>query len=198
LEPLSNPRLLWRYWHNKLGHLPENRMRNMARIGELPRILANCRIPICPSCLFGKSTRRAWRTKGPANEISIRTITAPGQCVSVDQLESPTPGLIGQIKGSLTTQRYCVMTIFVDHFSDLTYVYAQKSTTGQETLDAKHAFERFAKSHGVTITHYHADNGRFAEKLFINDVDKQGQTILLWRECSLSKWCSGKTHPRSF
>jgi hypothetical protein len=177
LEPLTNPRSLWRYWHNKLGHVPDNRIRNMARIGELPRVLINCRIPMCPSCLFGKSTRRAWRNKSLANEIAPRTITAPGQCVSVDQLESPTPGLIGQIKGILTTQRYRVMTIFVDHFTDLTYIHAQKSTTGQETLDAKHAFERFANSHGVTVKHYHADNGRFAEKLFINDIEAKGQSI---------------------
>jgi hypothetical protein len=88
----------------------------------------------------------------------------------VDQLESPTPGLIGQIKGSLTTQRYCVMTIFVDHFSNLGYVHAQKSTSAQETMEAKHAFERFTRSHGVSVKHYHADNGRFAEKKFTADI----------------------------
>ena len=178
LEPLTNPQALWRYWHNKLGHISKQRMVNMARIGELPRILANCRVPICPSCLFGKGTRRAWRSKGTDKQKSVRTVTTPGDCVSVDQLESTTPGLVGQLKGSLTNQRYRVMTIFVDHFSDLGYVHAQKSTSAHETLEAKHAFERFARSHGVQVKHYHADNGRFAEKLFTNDVAEKGQTIL--------------------
>jgi len=177
LEPLTNPQALWRYWHNKLGHISNSRMVNMARIGELPRILANCRVPICPSCLFGKGTRRAWRSKGTPKQASTRTVTAPGDCVSVDQLESTTPGLVGQLKGTLTNQRYRVMTIFVDHYSDLGYVHAQKSTSAQETVEAKHAFERFAKSHGVQVKHYHADNGRFAEKMFTSDIAQKGQTI---------------------
>jgi len=173
----KNPQALWRYWHLKLGHLPINRMRNLATIGALPKALKDCRVPLCPSCAFGKSTRRAWRTRAPNNEISVRTITRPGDCVSVDQLESTTPGFIGQLKGILTTQRYKVMTVFVDHYSDYSYVYAQKTTSAEETIEAKRAFERFSASHGVTIRHYHADNGRFAEKRFVNEVTSSGQTI---------------------
>jgi hypothetical protein len=30
------------------------------------------------------------------------TATKPGECISVDQLESTTPGFIGQFKGALT------------------------------------------------------------------------------------------------
>ena len=56
MEPLTNPQALWQFWHNKLGHLSKNRMLNMARIGKLPHVLINCRIPIYPSCLFGKGT----------------------------------------------------------------------------------------------------------------------------------------------
>ena len=29
----------------------------------------------------------------------------------------------------------------------------------------------------VTVRQYHADNGRFADNVFINDVRQQGQTI---------------------
>ncbi len=81
------------------------------------------------------------------------------------------------MKGSLTTLRYRVATVFVDHFSDLGFVFLQRSTTAAETLQAKHAFERFAGSHNVTIRHYHADNGRFAEKTFVDDVEQKNQTI---------------------
>jgi hypothetical protein len=31
--------------------------------------------------------------------------------------------------------------------------------------------------YGVRIRHYHADNGRFAEKIFMADVARKGQTI---------------------
>jgi hypothetical protein len=81
----------------------------------------------------------------------------------VDQLESPTPGFVGQIKGWLTTKRYRAATVFVDHFSGLTFIYCQFSTNAEETVNAKKAFEAYAALQGVSIRHYHADNGRFAE-----------------------------------
>jgi len=49
--------------HHRLSHLPFSRMRSMARAGTLPRAYATCREPICSSCLYGKATRRPWRTK---------------------------------------------------------------------------------------------------------------------------------------
>jgi hypothetical protein len=81
----------------------------------------------------------------------------------MDQMISSTPGLIGQMKGFLTHQRYTATTVFVDHFSGLSFVFNQQTTTAAETVEAKQAFERYAKTHGVRISHYHADNGNFAE-----------------------------------
>ena len=177
-EPdLPNDQALWTYWHHRLGHPPNIRIRAMARTGKLPRKLADCRIPLCPSCVFGKATRRPWRSKGQQTGLKDETITSPGNCVSIDQLESPTPGLIGQVKGAHTRRRYQVTTVFVDHHSDLTFVYHQLTTSGEETVDAKNAFETFAASSGVSIRHYHADNGRFAENKFIEAVQQKGQTI---------------------
>jgi hypothetical protein len=168
---------LWAYWHHRLGHPPNLRVRAMARAGKLPRNLADCRIPLCPSCVFGKATRRPWRSKGqPTGLNKGETITSPGDCVSVDQLESPTQGLIGQIKGTLMRRRYQVTTVFVDHFSATLplFVHHQQTTSGADTIEAKTAFEAFAASHGVTVRHYHADNGRFAEHKFPGSHAKQG------------------------
>jgi hypothetical protein len=106
-------------------------------------------------------------------------VNKPGQCVSVDQLESPVPGFVGQNKGSFFRKRYKVATIFVDHFSRLSYVYLQESTTGAETLLAKRAFEAYAASFGVVIKNYHADNGRFAERLFLEHAALKGQSVSL-------------------
>ncbi len=149
----------------------------MALNGDLPAYLAKCRVPECAACRFGKATRVPWRTKGANNKGKLFTVTAPGQCVSVDQLETTTPGLIGQMKGIPTKMQYKVATIFVDHFSRLSFIYLQKSTTSQETVEAKKAFEAYAASMGVKIQHYHADNGRFADKAFVEAVAKERQTI---------------------
>lgn len=167
-------------WHARLSHIPMSRIQQMAKEGALPARLAKCRVPMCQSCIYGKMTRRPWRTKpGAQDKGQMKVITAPGQCVSVDQLESTAPGLIAQMKGILTRQRYRAATVFVDHFSGLSYVHLQKSTNAVETLAAKHAFEQYAKTHGNAVLHYHADNGRFAENLWKQDVLAQGQKLTL-------------------
>jgi hypothetical protein len=103
---------------------PFSRIQSMAKAGDFPKRLATCRIPECPMCRFGKATKVPWRTKGKQNNnIKIIPVTAPGQCVSVDQLESTTPGLIAQLKGTPTKLRYRYVTVFVDHYSGLSFVY---------------------------------------------------------------------------
>jgi len=70
-----------------------------------------------------------------------------------------------------------VATIFVDHFSGLSYIHLQKSTNADETLEAKLAFERYASKFKVQVKSYQADNGRFAENKFMAAVKEAGQTI---------------------
>lgn len=164
-------------WHHRLGHLSFNKIRLLSSLGILPRRLTTVRPPKCPGCIYGAMTKRPWRTKAQSNKGTIYVATKPGNCVSVDQLESNTPGFIAQLKGSLTKQRYRAATIFVDHYSRLSYVYLQRGLTSDETLKAKRAFEAYARSHNVQIKHYHCDNGRFSDNAFIDDVTKRGQTI---------------------
>jgi hypothetical protein len=72
----------------------------------------------------------------------------------------------------------------VDHFSRLSYVYLQESTKGVQTLAAKRSFEAYSSSHGVKVQQYHADNGRFAEHLFLNHCEKSGQKVSLYGVCA--------------
>jgi hypothetical protein len=44
-------------------------------------------------------------------------------------------------------------------------------------VQAKEAFERYAKTHGAIVKHYHADNGFFAKAEFVRSVEKAQQTI---------------------
>ena len=181
-EPeMDNPRKEMMRWHCKLGHVPFRRLRLLALKGDLPSSLLKVPdndTPFCAACQYGKATKRPKRLKGAENKRSIRTATAPGQVVSVDQMESSTAGLIAQLKGRPTAARYRYATIFVDHYSRLSFVHLQTTISSSETLQAKHAFERYCADNNVPkVLHYHADNGRFADNLWVQDTIQQGQTI---------------------
>ena len=47
----------------------------------------------------------------------------------------------------------------------------------QDTLQAKKAVERYCEPHGVKVMHYHADNGRFVDHAFIEDIKLQNQKV---------------------
>lgn len=146
---------------------------------DYPRpCLANCKTPQCAACLYAKATKRTWQTRAPPNRVTPVAVTnGPGDCVSVDQLISLVLGLIAQMRGWLMRKRYMAATIFVDHYSRLSYIHLQQRTKQDETLEAKRAFEAFARSHGVIIQHYHADNGQFAEAAFMGHCDRNHQTL---------------------
>jgi hypothetical protein len=59
------------------------------------------------------------------------------------------------MNGFITRKR---STVFVDHFSGLSFTHLQNSSKAAETIEAKHAFERFAKTRGVHVKHYHVEN----------------------------------------
>lgn len=103
-------------WHTKLRHLPMSKIQRMAASGMLPKNIAKCRQPLCQSCMYGMMVKKAWRSKQFPNSIAPLT-SRPGQHVSVDQMESLVPGLIGQLKGKPTIARYLFATIFVDTYS---------------------------------------------------------------------------------
>jgi hypothetical protein len=174
----DDPAMELYHWHVRLNHLAYPRLKQMAKIGIIPKHLFDAPTTTCSSCKHGRAKRRPWRTKGgEVRKIFREEFSAPGECVSVDQLESSVPGLIGQLKGILTKRRYLVATIFVDHFSSMDYPVLQQSTTSTETVAAKEAFELHASSFGVMIRHYHCDNGRFADNLFRDSVTRCNQTI---------------------
>ena len=75
--------------------------------------------------------------------------------------------------------------VFVDHHSRLKYVHLTTSTSSQQTVYDKQAFERYCRHMDVHIQHYHCDNGRFADNAFIEHCESQGQTIT---------YCGAYTH----
>jgi hypothetical protein len=167
--------------HEQLNHMPFSRLQSMAKQGLLPRYFADMEAPMCASCAYGKATRQPWRTKGAQGQTTkLIPIRRSGDWVLVNQMESPAPGSVGQIKGWLTTKRYCATTVFVDHYSQLTCAYMQFSTRAEETVNAKMAFEAFAAQFGVTICLEHVGQGGEQASTTTNYV-------VLWRWRTSSK-----------
>jgi hypothetical protein len=98
-------------WHYRLAHLSFANIRLMVAKGEIPKRLATCKIPKCQFWLYGRATKQAWQSKGKTHNIC--TVTKPGGCVSVDQLESPVPGFVVQNKGYFFWKQYKVATILI-------------------------------------------------------------------------------------
>jgi hypothetical protein len=160
----ANPQAELMHWHYRLGHLPFSKLKLLAQLGEIPKRLAKVVAPKCAGCIFAAMTKVPW--KGKEKQHHIFTATKPGECVSVDQMISTQVGFIAQLKGKLTRDRYKAATVFVDHFSRLRFVHLMRDLSSEETIHAKLAFEQYARNHGVTILHYHADNGRFTDNAF--------------------------------
>jgi hypothetical protein len=98
-------------------------------------------------------------------------------CVSGDQLESSTPGLIPIFQGPPTSQSYRAGTLFVDHASGYLFFTPHLSTDAQEAIAAKHCFELHAISFHRAIKCYHTDNGVFHSKAFRDSCSLHGQGI---------------------
>jgi hypothetical protein len=153
-------------WHYRLGHLPFSKLKQLALNGEIPKKLAKVAPPKCAGCLFGAMTKIPWCGKETKSSHKVFVATKPGECISVDQMTLTKLGFVAQLKSRLTKKRYCCATIFVDHFSHLRYIHPQVDDFSIKTVAAKHAFESFAAQHGVSIQHYHCDNGRFSDNAF--------------------------------
>jgi hypothetical protein len=104
-------------WHYRLGHLSFLLLKDMALNGEILRKLARVVPPECTGCLFGVMTKLPWRGKESKSSHEVFVATKPGECVSVNQMESTQVSFFAQLKGKLTKKRYTGATIFVDHYS---------------------------------------------------------------------------------
>ena len=179
--PLNNLQIEWKRIHDKFGHLPFAEMDKLVYHGVLPskfKSLCGKKI-ICPSCIFGRMRRRQWRFKNSKGKQRIRKDNQkyPGAKVSTDQLVVAQPGLVPRMDGRHTNDRICGATTFLDHYSGMSYSSLQTSLDGQQTLEAKQAFETHSDSCGVDIKSYRADNGRYAEKSFVDAIKDAHQTI---------------------
>ena len=93
-------------------------------------------------------------------------------------IEFPQVRFIAHMKGRLTKKKYRYTTVFVDHFSDLNYIYFMYKITSEETKYSMKRFERHTAGFNVRLEHYHCNNGRFADNAFIQHCEGMGQGII--------------------
>ena len=167
-------------WHHRLYHLSFSKIFRLAEAGYLPKGLLRCKktLPLCVACQFGTAHRRPWRRRGKASgSIRRPEHILPGDGVSMDQIVSAQPGLIPQMSGFLTSRRIWGCTTFCDHVSDFVYVHLMRDFTVDETILATKAFEKVLSQASRRVKHYHANNGAFAHKGFLDHVNCADQKI---------------------
>ena len=183
----SEDEKLFLHWHICLCHLPIWHIQRLAQREVLPPCLEKVKkMPLCPTCAFADAAKRCWRSKGAPHSIRVKTNTHPGAATSCDHLISHQPGLIPQVTGRLTNKKFAGAIMFSDHFPGFTYTHLVQGTTMQETLQDKRAYEQVARSYGVTIEVYRADNLRFNDKEFKAACDSAHRK---YSYCSVGTHC---------
>ncbi len=156
-----------------------NKIQELARSGVFGRSFQNigtCDIPLCKSCLHGKQ-HQSPVTSSTASGVLDALHLQPGDCVSGDQVESSTPGLIPTSRGNPTTDRYHAGTLFIDHASRFLHFTPHISTGSKEAISVKHHFEHLSSQYNRSVKCYHTDNGIFASKDFRSNCIQQNQRI---------------------
>ena len=94
--------------HNKLNHeVPIKDMKLLAAAGHFPKRLASCDRPQCCECHFGKARKKAWRSKSQtADQILQHMKKTPGSVAHTHVMTSSTRGLMPQMTGFLTKERF--------------------------------------------------------------------------------------------
>ena len=121
--------------HYKYGHLSFKRLRRMEKLGIIPKKLEKCDTPTCMVCMYAKYTCKPWSGRSIKTPPKPLQVTNPGHIVLVDQLVTPTPGLVEYMTGIPTTKIFKYATVFVDHLSRYSYIHLQQTASAEETLE---------------------------------------------------------------
>jgi hypothetical protein len=122
-------------------------------------------------------TKLPWHGKESKSSHKVFVATKPGETVSVNQMTLTEVGFFAQLKGSPTKKWYKCCTIFVDIYSRLHFMHLQINDSAESTMAAKPVFEKYAAKHGISIKHYHCNNGQFADNAFKQSCESNRQRL---------------------
>ena len=181
-----------RYGHAGFGWLQDLMRVTKTNVGDpadppfLPtreKGTSSCAHPKCASCLLARQQRKgagsSLTVNKPELEMAIRRDDLePGDQVSTDQYVCGKPGRLPHTKGKeRPSEQYHGGTIFYDHASSFIWISHQVTLSAAATVMSKHDFERFARSHGVTVKSYRADNHPYSLTTFLDDIEMLDQEI---------------------
>jgi hypothetical protein len=167
-------------WHHCLYHLSFPKIFHLSEKGYLPKGLLKCNgtIPLCIACQFGTAHWRPWRMRGKASgSICCPEHILPRDGILVDQKESAQPGLIPQMSGFLTSCCIWGCTTFCYHVSDFVYIHLMHNYMVDKMILVVKAFQKVMAQAYHTVKHYHANNGAFTLKGFLDKVNQRDQKI---------------------
>ena len=76
-----------------------------------------------------------------------------------DILTRLVPGVMPQMVGILFSKKFHFTSFFEDGRSDFAYIHHQESTSADNTVIAKRAYEAQLRKYGKEARHCHANNG---------------------------------------
>eukprot|EP00957_Ditylum_brightwellii_P147186 11207913-Ditylum_brightwellii.AAC.1 len=124
---ISDDIRLYLYWHQRFQHPHHVSMVWLAERKVIPSAIRYIqKAPPCAACLFAKAQRRAWRNQRKKLKfIRKKHHTNPGDGTSADHVILHQPGLIPQVTGRLSHEKFW-----------------GRGTTVEENLAAKGEYER--------------------------------------------------------
>jgi hypothetical protein len=162
LAPLTEAQRALMSLHERLRHADMATLQQWANGNKFPTepaSIKNCPLPRCSRCLFTKAQYKSWCSRTEPAGIRATSLTPGSSTVHVDQLEVTMPRQIPQLKGKLQHSKYTCAMIFIDEFSGKDFVYCQTKMNTKQTLEAKVHCKQHFREHGITIQHYHGNNG---------------------------------------
>ena len=117
--------------HERTNHcVPIKEILMMETMGIFDSKLVSCQPPVCVSCIIGCAHKKPWEVKRKEKHfISSETETAAEDNTSLDVLMSNTPGIIPQMTGFLTSDRFWAATVLVKHATSYMYTHLQRGQT---------------------------------------------------------------------
>jgi hypothetical protein len=154
------------------------KMQDLAQQGCLPKSISTCELPICCSYQLGKAQCHPVTSPSKVQPIDSGGLQ-PGDCLSVNQIESLAPGYADTYSGKPTSECYYATSLYNDHASHFMFLKYHYSTGGTEAVEGKQQFEQLTRLHDIKIRACRADNGIMDKREYMHHVELNQQTITL-------------------
>lgn len=174
METLSQSQRLLLKWNHRLCHRSMKNLQKLSKQGLLPKEIANCDIPVCSSCEYGKAKKQ------PVMKnvcIHNHDPDCPGDQVHMDQAISSSPGHQLMFSGKSTKKMVNTFTLFVDEVSKKTFFEFHHGALADVSIKTKQNVERDAFVEGLTFKRLRAYNGIYKSKAFENHVLESKQSL---------------------